>query len=255
MVYTLSSVILLIAVGVPKLSAFPRRYLIWGGLLFAAYEMCLSLSIGFADSGTQAIEVSMVNYLWPSLTLLLTVITSKQTLRPLIFVGMTVCLIGVSKVLGGENGLSLHHMAVNIGSNPLSYGLAFAGAIIWSAYCVLTKKIAKGCNGITLFFILTATVLWLQFAFTENQAFNFTPQLLIELSLVSCAMGLGYAAWNTGILYGNVTVLATASYFTPVLSAFFAAQLLGESLGISFWLGALLVSAGSLMCWLATRAH
>ncbi|MBB6261881.1 drug/metabolite transporter (DMT)-like permease [Paenochrobactrum gallinarii] len=255
MVYTLSSVILLIAVGVPKLSAFPRRYLIWGGLLFAAYEMCLSLSIGFADSGTQAIEVSMVNYLWPSLTLLLTVITSKQTLRPLIFVGMTVCLIGVSKVLGGENGLSLHHMAVNIGSNPLSYGLAFAGAIIWSVYCVLTKKIAKGCNGITLFFILTATVLWLQFAFTENQAFNFTPQLLIELSLVSCAMGLGYAAWNTGILYGNVTVLATASYFTPVLSAFFAAQLLGESLGISFWLGALLVSAGSLMCWWATRAH
>lgn len=255
MVYTLSSVILLIAVGIPKLSALPRRYLIWGGLLFAAYEMCLSLSIGFADSGTQAIEVSMVNYLWPSLTLLLTVITSKQTLRPLIFVGMTVCLIGVSKVLGGENGLSLHHMAVNIGSNPLSYGLAFAGAIIWSIYCVLTKKIAEGYNGITLFFILTAAALWLQFAFTENQAFNFTPQLLIELSLVSCAMGLGYAAWNTGILYGNVTVLATASYFTPVLSAFFAAQLLGENLGISFWLGALLVSAGSLMCWWATRTH
>ena len=255
MVYTLSSVILLIAVGIPKLSAFPRRYLIWGGLLFAAYEMCLSLSIGFADSGTQAIEVSMVNYLWPSLTLLLTVITNKQTLRPLIFAGMAVCLIGVSKVLGGENGLSLHHMAVNIGSNPLSYGLAFAGAIIWSIYCVLTKKIAEGCNGITLFFILTAAALWLQFAFTENQAFNFTPQLLIELSLVSCAMGLGYAAWNTGILYGNVTVLATASYFTPVLSAFFAAQLLGENLGISFWLGALLVSAGSLMCWWATRTH
>ncbi len=34
-------------------------------------------------------------------------------------------------------------------------------------------------------------------------------------------MGFGYAAWNVGILHGNVTLLAGASYFIPVLSAFF----------------------------------
>ncbi len=40
----------------------------------------------------------------------------------------------------------------NIQSNPLSYGLAFAGAIIWAVYCNITKIMAAGKNGMTLFF-------------------------------------------------------------------------------------------------------
>ena len=253
MIYTLSSVILLITVGFPKLSTFPRRYLILGGLLFVAYELCLSLSVAYAGTGTQAIEVSMVNYLWPSLTLLLAVIANGKKLHPLMLLGMLVCLAGIGKVLGGDHGFSAADMAANVASSPLSYGLAFTGAIIWSVYCVLTQKTAKGCNGITLFFMLTAAVLWLKFSLSNNQPFDFTPRVLVCLALVSCAMGLGYAAWNTGILHGNVTVLATASYFTPVLSALFAALLLGESLRLAFWLGALMVSAGSVICWWATR--
>jgi hypothetical protein len=39
------------------------------------------------------------------------------------------------------------------------------------------------------------------------------------------ALGFGYAAWNVGILHGNVTVLAAVSYFTPVLSAALAVLL------------------------------
>lgn len=253
MIYTLSSLILLCTVGFPKISAFPRRYLFLGGLFFAAYEVCLSLSVGFANSGSQAIEVSMVNYLWPSLTLLLAVVADRKKVGLLMLVGMIICLAGVGKVLGGDQGLSLHDVATNIASNPLSYGLAFIGAIIWSIYCVMTKKIAQGCNGITPFFMLTAAVLWFKFSLVDSPAFVFNSRVIIDLALVSCAMGLGYAAWNTGILHGNVTILATASYFTPVLSSIFAALLLGESLGLSFWLGALMVSIGSIICWWTTR--
>ncbi|WP_456295249.1 aromatic amino acid DMT transporter YddG [Vibrio sp. AK197] len=255
MVYTLSSVILFVAVGFPKLSKFPRKYLILGGFLFVAYELCLSLSIGMANSGAQAIEVSMVNYLWPSLTLVLAAITSEKKINPLLLVGMLVCLIGVGKVLGGNHGFSITDMIANIVSNPLSYGLAFAGAIFWSVYCVLTKKLAGGFNGITPFFMLTAIVLWIKLSLGEFPTLNLSPRVLVDLALVSCAMGLGYAAWNIGILHGNVTVLATASYFTPILSALFAALLLNESLGLEFWMGALMVSAGSIICWISTRLN
>ncbi len=253
MIYTLSSLILLLTVGFPKLSKFPRKYVIWGGLLFVVYELCLSLSVGLAKSDSQAIEVSMVNYLWPSMTLLLACIADGKKLRPLMLIGMFVCLAGVGKVIGGANGLSIPGMIDNLASNPISYGLAFSGAIIWSFYCVLTKKIAEGCNGITLFFMLTAAVLWLKFSLSDNVNMDFTPTVIINLLLVACSMGLGYAAWNTGILHGNVTVLATASYFTPVFSALFAALLLGESLGYTFWIGALMVSLGSVLCWWVTR--
>ncbi|MNR56957.1 Aromatic amino acid exporter YddG [compost metagenome] len=77
----------------------------------------------------------------------------------------------------------------------------------------------------------------------------------IYLALAACAMGFGYAAWNVGILHGNVTVLAGASYFIPVLSAALAAALLQTPLSFSFWQGASMVCGGSVLCWLATRGR
>ena len=49
--------------------------------------------------------------------------------------------------------------------NPLSYGLAFAGAVIWAFYSNLSRRLADGNNGITLFFIITALMLWVVTAF------------------------------------------------------------------------------------------
>lgn len=57
---------------------------------------------------------------------------------------------------------------------------------------------------------------------------------MIHLVLAACAMGFGYAAWNVGILHGNVTVLAGASYFIPVFSAALAAALLHTPLSFTF---------------------
>ena len=92
MMYSVASVLLLFTVGFPRIREFPRRYLVWGSLLFVSYELCLALSIGYANSSRQAIEVGMVNYLWP----------------------------------------------------------AFAGAVIWAAYCTVTTRIAGGKNGVKI---------------------------------------------------------------------------------------------------------
>ncbi|MFZ1871711.1 MAG: EamA family transporter, partial [Chania sp.] len=68
MIYSVSTLFLLIVMGIPKLRDFPRSYLIIGSLLFVAYEICLSLSLGYASNRMQAIEVGMINYLWPCFT-------------------------------------------------------------------------------------------------------------------------------------------------------------------------------------------
>ncbi|MBP6562091.1 MAG: EamA family transporter, partial [Neisseriaceae bacterium] len=68
------------------------------------------------------------------------------------------------------------------------------------------------------------------------------------------AMGSAYGLWNVGILHGNMTLLATASYFTPVLSTLFAALVLRQPLSWGFWQGVCMVTLGALLCWLATRA-
>lgn len=255
MIYTVASVLLLFSVGFKQLKTFPRRYLVWGSVLFVSYELCLSLSIGYANSSRQAIEVGMVNYLWPTFTMLSAIAFNKQRANVLIVPGALVSILGICLVLGGEQGLDIAGMAANVKDNPLSYGLAFTGAVIWAAYCTVTNRIAEGKNGVTLFFMLTALTLWIKFFATGGGTMHFSVQAVIYLALAASAMGFGYAAWNVGILHGNVTVLAGASYFIPVFSAALAAVLLHAPLSLAFWKGASMVVAGSILCWLATRGQ
>lgn len=253
LIYTLAAIILVPTLGRAGLRHFPRRYLLWGGALFVGYELCLSLSIGYSDTARQAIEVGMVNYLWPTFTLVAAILFNGQKSSLLIVPGFLVSILGIGWVLGGDQGLDLVSMVDNVRRNPLSYGLAFTGALLWAAYCVVTPRMAKGRNGIGLFFALTACALWIKLALTGGGRVTFDPSALATLALAAAAMGLGYGAWNIGILRGNVTILATASYFTPVFSAALAAFLLQSPLPLTFWQGAALVCVGSIICWLATR--
>ncbi|WP_392562387.1 aromatic amino acid DMT transporter YddG [Orbus sturtevantii] len=253
LIYSVATVLLFFIVGATKLRQLPRSYLIWGSLLFVLYELCFSLSIGLSHSGRQAIEVSMLNYLWPTLTILAAVLFNNQKANLLIIPGGILPLIGIGWVLGGEQGLDLSVMLNNVKDNPLSYGLALIGSFIWAAYCMVTIKCAKGKNGVTLFFFLTALVLWIKYfiAGENTLIFNFTAVMYLILS--AFAIGLGYAAWNYGVLHGNITILAGASYFIPILSASISALLLNTSLSFSFWQGTALVCLGAILCWLATR--
>ncbi len=226
MIYSVASGLLLLTVGFPRVREFSRAYLVWGSLLFVAYELCLSLSIGYANSGRQAIEVGMVNYLWPAFTILCAILFNRQKSSLLIVPGFLTAVLGICWVLGGEQGLDPAGMVRNIQNNPLSYGLAFAGAVIWASYCTVTNRIANGKNGITLFFMLTALALWGKYLLSGESSIVMTGSGLIYLALAASAMGFGYAAWNVGILHGNVTLLAGASYFIPVFSAALAASVL-----------------------------
>lgn len=253
MIYTVASLFLLLSVGPTRIGTLPRRYLLWGSLLFVSYELCLALSIGYANTSRQAIEVGMVNYLWPALTLVFAILFNRQRANWLIVPGFVLAILGICQVLGADQGLDLAGMQANIADNPLSYGLALLGAVIWATYCTVTVRIARGSNGITLFFMLTALTLWIKYVAIGGEPMHFSLSALVHLVLAAAAMGFGYAAWNVGILHGNVTILAGASYFIPVFSAVLAALVLSTPLSLSFWQGAAMVCVGSTLCWLATR--
>ncbi|VEB83414.1 Aromatic amino acid exporter YddG [Citrobacter koseri] len=83
----------------------------------------------------------------------------------------------------------------------------------------------------------------------------FSTPVVIKLFSAALTLGFAYAAWNVGILHGNVTIMAVGSYFTPVLSSALAAVLLSAPLSFSFWQGAVMVCVGSLLCWLADASR
>ncbi|NIF25018.1 drug/metabolite DMT transporter permease [Pantoea sp. Tr-811] len=252
LIYTLGASLLVLLLGRPRLRHASPFYLMTGSILFVAYEICLSLALGFAVSRPQAIQLGVVNYLWPSLTVLLAIFMNRQPARWLIVPGTLVALLGILWVVCTD-GLSLHSIVSNVASNPLSYSLAAACAITFALYCNVTRRYANGQSHVVLFFLLTAAVLWVKYWISCESLPPFT--LVHGLELVAAALGLaaGYALWNIGILRGNLTLLATASYSAPVLSSAFAAAWLGAQLGWQFWQGAVLVTVGSLLCWQATR--
>ncbi|MED7666222.1 drug/metabolite DMT transporter permease [Pseudomonas moraviensis subsp. stanleyae] len=252
MIYSLGAILLLGFLGRPHVRSTSKLYLVLGSALFVAYEVCLSLALGFASDRHQAIELGVVNYLWPCLTVVLAIVMNGQKTRWLIIPGSALAIFGILWVVSGK-GLSLPGIASNVQSNPLSYSLALACAITFALYCNVTRRYADGQNLVVLFFALTSVVLWSKWYLSDEQIPAFTWENSVELLAAGIAMAGGYALWNVGILRGNLTLLATASYSAPVLSSAFAAVWLGVSLQLQFWQGAVLVTAGSLMCWHATR--
>lgn len=253
LVYTIATVILIALFGVKRSRHIPRAYLLWGGLLFVSYELCMALSISYSTSPQQAVEVAMVNYLWPTFTVIGAVLLRQQRASRWIYLGLGCSLVGIATVLGGDGGNLITNVTASFFDNPLSFGLSLAGAVVWAAYCLVTPRIANGHNGVVLFFGATAAVLWIKLGFTRDITLVADSVPIGLLIITSAAMGLGYAAWNFGILHGNVSVLASASYFTPVLAAGLAAFVLQTSLSWSFWQGALMICIGSTICWCATR--
>ena len=75
----------------------------------------------------------------------------------------------------------------------------------------------------------------------------------MTLLLAGVVVGSGYALWNQAIIGGNLMLLGTLSYFTPVFSTIISALYLSITLSASFWQGVVLVTLGSLICYFVTR--
>jgi drug/metabolite transporter (DMT)-like permease len=87
-IYSLSGLLLIFTVGFPRIRQIPKGYLLAGSLLnSSAMKFCLALSLGYAATRHQAIEVGMVNYLWPSLTILFAILFNGQKTNWLIVPG------------------------------------------------------------------------------------------------------------------------------------------------------------------------
>lgn len=154
----------------------------------------------------------MVNYLWPSLTILFAVLFNRIGTRWWLYPGLGVTFAGIVVILNGDQGFSFSGFAVRFAENSVSYLLELTAAMTWAGYSSTTRGIVRVLFG-------------------------------------GIAVGMAYAAWTRGMSRGNMAVLAAASYFTPVLSCVFVTFWIDAKLDSGFWSGVALVVAGALLCW------
>lgn len=254
LVYSCSALLVLLIFKLPNLRKISKKYLFWGTLLFCGYELSFAFAIAYAENAQQSIEVNIIHYLWPSLMVMAFILVQELKFSIWVIFGLLLSIIGIIYIQTGESGLDLNQVIENFKSNPISYILALAAAIIWSIYCVITKKMSEGNNPISIFFIFTAIILWIKFLWVEELLVP-SLNLITTLYIVSAglAVGLGYAAWNIGIMRGNITILVAATYCSPILSSLSAMLILQTDLSVSFWKGTCMVIVGSFICWIATN--
>jgi drug/metabolite transporter (DMT)-like permease len=253
LIFSASGLIASAVLGLPNVRRMRLMYLLGCGALFVAYEIALALSVGLAHDRHQALELGMINYLWPSLTVLLAIITRSQRGSWLLLPAIALCFGGIIWVMKGDGVLSAQLLWSNVLGNPLAYGLAFGAAFLWASYSVMTRRYGQGANGVPLFLLATAVVLWIKYAISDQPTLHMSYAGLAQVLLLGALTATAYSCWNFGIQHGSLTVLATTSYFTPVLSATLTSLWLGITPGRSLLYGVAMVTAGSLLCLWATH--
>lgn len=249
----IATALLMCVFGFPKFSDYPKKYLAFGLTAALLCELCFPISMGLCRTSRETIEVGMVNYAWPCLTVLFAILFNRQTSRRWVVIGLIVAFTGMAMVLSGDGGLHPAEIAANVGKNPAPYILAFTGAVAWAAYCSITRGIGIKKNPVVLIFLGNTLVYGTLYSMGFGERFVFSFDAVKACLIAGCVMASGYAVWNIGIISGRMTILAIASYFTPVLSCLFASMYLNQPLTFSFFKGVGLVVAGSLVCWAATR--
>ncbi len=95
-VYSLSGILALLQFAIStekrkQIRQLPLFYILGCGILFTSYMLMLIFAIGLANSKQQVLELGLVNYLWPVLTLLFSVVLLNITPKviPLILGNLT----------------------------------------------------------------------------------------------------------------------------------------------------------------------
>ena len=253
LLYTIAAAALLVT-RPPKLSTIPRRYMVVGGLLFVSYESVFALAVSLTSTNMQAVEVSLVNYLWPTLTVLCCAATSgKKGAVTRALPGAAVATVGVVVAVGGNAGFEPAQLASHLAANPLPYLLALVGAFIWALYSTVTPSMSQGADATSLFFPGVAVTMWVAFFASGPYLPAQMPAAGSFMALVGAAacVASGYALWGQGLTKGDVRKMAAFSYAAPVLSTLASSVLLGVALTPVYWAGTAAVFLGSLLNWRA----
>lgn len=251
LIYSVGAAVTFLKNGVPEAGRMPKVYLFGVGSLFVAYEIIYSRALGLAGSAAQTLEVGMLNYLWPCMTVIFSIRINKTRLRWWVWPGTIISVAGLYWCVAANGGLELSGFIANLRANPLPYVLGLTAGVSWGLYSNLSFRFSGGFNAIPIFFAAIAAILWAGFFLRGGQLHFPGYWPCCQVLIIGAVMGLSYSMWENGIHQGNFILLAVCSYFTPAFSMLFAALWLNILPPAAFWGGVGLVIGGSLICWLA----
>jgi drug/metabolite transporter (DMT)-like permease len=253
-VYTTAGVMLAVSAVLQKrevnISKGQSRTIAVRGLLFIVYTFSLYLALGLATDRLQAVEIGLLNYLWPSLTLLLSLVLLRKRANGWLVPGTLLGLAGIVLVLTQGSDVSWDSFSGHILGSPLSYGLGLLAAFSWALYSNLTRRWNASASGwdMPLFMLATGLAFGLAALFTGRE-FALNGWTVLEVLVLAAFTAAGYLLWDIAMRAGDMVLVAAASYLTPFFSTLVSTLYLQVLPGPSLWIGCLLIIAGSFISW------
>jgi drug/metabolite transporter (DMT)-like permease len=191
-----------------------------------------------------AIEANLINYLWPLLIVVFAGLfpkTFKGTpLGPIQITGALIGFLGTALIVG---------RGATFSGSLIGYLPAFAAALIWSSYSVLSRTQAEvpttAVVGYCALAALGAAIGHLLFETTVVPS-TLTAWLAIA-ALGIGPMGFAFYAWDIGMKQGNVTLLGAASFATPLISTIVLALTGQGRITLTVGAAALLITLGAVL--------
>jgi drug/metabolite transporter (DMT)-like permease len=160
--------------------------------------------------------------------------------------GLSVCLatIGVFLIVGVGH--------VNLSSKLGGISLLIA-ALTWALMSVLVKRVPSNYSQIvvTTYSILVALIVLTPFVLPQLHTFNISqlthPTIwggVLYLGIISTACG--FLLWNRGLQMLNASSGGLFFFVQPVVGTLLGWLILGENIGVTFWIGSILILTGVL---------
>jgi drug/metabolite transporter (DMT)-like permease len=232
-----------------------RKYVLGCGALFVLYTAAFFLALGLAKDRDQTVEVGLLNYLWPALTLLFSLFILGNKGGWGLIPGTILALGGVFLVVTQDSTVSWDAFRANLLDNPAAYGLGLLAAVTWGFYSNLARRWgAPQGGGAVDRFVLVSGIAFLAMRLFAGESGSWSVRAVVEVGVLGVATALGYLFWDLAMRAGNMILVAAFSYLTPFLSTVVICAYLGVRPGLKLWAGCVLIVVGSYLSWRFVRS-
>lgn len=220
------------------------------GILFILYSVCLFLAIGLAANRMQAIELGLVNYLWPGLTILLSLFLLSRRAGFWLIPGTLLAFTGIFLVVTQGSEFTWTAFVINVKGNTVAYLFAVVAAISWAFYSNLTRLWHDGSDsGFVPVYILVTGIILFGLRLFFDEVSEYSIEVWGEILVLSISTVLAYGFWELSMQKGDIAFVLSFSYLTPLFSTLVSTYYLGVMPEMGLWIGCTILIAGSFISW------
>jgi drug/metabolite transporter (DMT)-like permease len=210
------------------------------GALFGNYALYL-----VALKNAPVVEANLINYLWPLLIVVLAAWLAHTRVRPRQWLGTALGLAAAVLLVTHGEALALD------ARYAWGYAAAFGAAFIWALYSVLNRRYAHvPATAIYGACVAVAVLAAITHALFERWVAPTPGQWAALVAIGAGPTGLSFGLWDRATKHGDLAVLGTVTYATPVLST---GVLLLAGRAEPHWTQAVAVALLLIGAWLSTR--